>query len=85
MLTEHEDDSGSTICENYTSSQDVVDVVAAAKGVDPMELNPLYDVMDPDALDAVLARDTHVEVTFEYADCLVVVRPDSITVDAREQ
>lgn len=85
MLIEHGGDGGSTSCENYTSSDDVVDVVAAARGVDPMELDPLYDVIDPDALDAVLARDTDVEVAFEYADCLVVVRPDSITVDAKEQ
>jgi hypothetical protein len=33
----------------------VVEAVATAEGVDPIELNPLNDTIDPDALDALFA------------------------------
>jgi hypothetical protein len=33
----------------------IVDTLAEAKGVDPLELDPLYDVVDPDALDALFS------------------------------
>lgn len=37
-------------------SQSVVEAVADAEGVDPLELSPpLYEVIDPDALDRVFA------------------------------
>jgi len=34
-------------------SEAVVEALADAKGVDPLELEPLYEVIDPDALDAL--------------------------------
>ncbi|HMB50116.1 HalOD1 output domain-containing protein [Natronoarchaeum rubrum] len=34
-------------------SEAVVEALADAKGVDPLELEPLYQVIDPDALDAL--------------------------------
>jgi len=34
-------------------SEAVVEALADAKGVDPLELDPLYDAIDPDALDAL--------------------------------
>lgn len=34
-------------------SEAVVEALADAKGVDPLELDPLYEVIDPDALDAL--------------------------------
>lgn len=60
-------------------SAKVVSAVADAKGVDPLELDPLYDVIDADALDAIFgptegeaARAS--KLTFRMADCRVVVR-----------
>ncbi|MXR42643.1 hypothetical protein GRX01_15020 [Halobaculum sp. WSA2] len=52
----------------------VVARVASVSGVDPLELPPLYDVIDPDALNAIFSgraedgSDGGVTVSFEYAD-----------------
>ena len=56
-------------------SQRVINAVADAKGVDPLDLDPMYDTIDPDALDA-LFRDGEAslagtELRFEYEDCEV--------------
>lgn len=69
----------------------VIREVAAREGVDPTELStPLYDVVDPDALDS-LVRSTQnrgegagLQIRFRYCD--YVVRVDgSGTVTVREQ
>lgn len=55
----------------------VVRAVADAKGVDPLDLDPLYDVIDGDALDAMFAeRDGSdpLELRFTMAGCEVVVQ-----------
>jgi hypothetical protein len=36
----------------------LVDLVARAEGVDPVELNPLYYTIDPDQLDSICDPDT---------------------------
>lgn len=49
------------------ASTTVVKMVASLEGVDPVELSPqLYQVVDPDALDALLETDS-VQVTFTLA------------------
>lgn len=52
----------------------VVDAVAAAAGVSPLQLEPIATVIDPDALNAVF-RDgqTGVHVEFEYCGYVVSV------------
>lgn len=58
----------------------IVKAVARSAGVDPTELSPLYETVDPDALDALvtsLADGTgqeHFSVQFTYAGREVVVR-----------
>nr|WP_233340992.1 HalOD1 output domain-containing protein [Haloprofundus sp. MHR1] len=56
----------------------VVLAVAEARNVDPLELEPLYNVIDPDALNAIFssAGPTHdsVELEFAMAGCQVTVR-----------
>jgi hypothetical protein len=49
-------------------AQRVVTTVAQAKGVDPTELRPLTEVVDPDSLDelADAARNDTVQIYFEY-------------------
>jgi hypothetical protein len=49
-------------------SQAVVEAVASAEGLDPLELPvPLYDAIDPDALDALFQDDdTDGRVEFSY-------------------
>ena len=59
------------------STADVVERVAQAKDVDVLALDPIYDAVDPDALDSLLATSTAaVEVTFEYEGHVVTVCDD---------
>lgn len=70
-------------------SERVVEAVATAAAVDPLSMEPLYDSIDPDALDAVCSSGTgrgagsnDVEVTFSYLGFRVTVHaPDRITVE----
>lgn len=75
--TEYEDDS---------ASEAVIVAVSAVEGVDPIDLETLYDRINPDALDtlmdehAVVRDDSAIEVTFQYSGYRVSVRNDgSIT------
>lgn len=59
---------------------EIVNAVATATGRDPNTLPPLYNVIDPDALDMLMNRppsighkDASVEVTFAFADTTVTV------------
>ena len=59
----------------------IVTGVAALEGVDPMSLPPLFDAVDPDALEAIFAttesgskRSGH--VGFNYADHQITVSFD---------
>lgn len=59
--------------EPHTPSEAVVYSVAEQEGVEPEELNPpLYDVIDPDALETVFRGSTG-QITFEYHGYLVTV------------
>lgn len=64
--------------EDEDISETVINAVADAKGVDPLDLDPLCDVIDPDALDAlfnpVFAGASVTRLGFEMADCDVLVR-----------
>lgn len=62
---------------NKPVSLRVVDEIADKEGTSPLELEPLYDVVDPDALDALFQSDS-AEGTFEftYHGYHVVVRED---------
>ncbi|WP_252699659.1 HalOD1 output domain-containing protein [Natronosalvus vescus] len=75
-----------------STSQSVVEAVAEAEGVDPLELSPpLYDVIDPDALDQVFAPTSmesrmEGEVTFSYNGYEVTVCGDGyVTVEERNE
>ncbi|MEA5389576.1 HalOD1 output domain-containing protein [Haloarculaceae archaeon H-GB2-1] len=61
----------------------VVTALAAHEGVDPTRLEPpLYDVIDPDALDELFTgfegnpSEPPAVVTFRYGDCVVEVTSD---------
>lgn len=61
-------------------SEAVVDAVAAFDGSSPLELPPLYDAIDPDALDAVFDAHLHTgprpsgTIDFPYHGYLIRVR-----------
>lgn len=68
-------------------SRSVIRAVASVNGTDPMEMQPLYDAIDPDALDRVFesAPDrprplTDGLVSFRFSDCHVTVYADGRTV-----
>lgn len=59
----------------------IVDEICQAKGVTQADLPPLYDAVDPDALDELLStsqqhRDAEFIVTFTYGGYQVTVTDD---------
>lgn len=65
-------------------SEAVVLATAEQTGRSPLELPPLYETIDPDALDAAVQRSESCRVTFEYADCEVTVGGfDRVSVDRK--
>lgn len=69
----------SGIDQNDSLSEAVVEAVADAEGVEPTELQPLYDVIDPDALDSLFRpqfdgrHPSRGEITFRYHGYVVHV------------
>ncbi|WP_254663423.1 HalOD1 output domain-containing protein [Haladaptatus sp. W1] len=62
-------------------SQHVVFEVAEQANVQPNELPPLYDFIDPDALDTVVASNPDLELSFSFAGYRVTIDgEDSIQV-----
>lgn len=67
---------------SHRFSEGVVQAVAGSEDVDPMQLQPLYDVIDLEALDALFQRTadgapaTTGSVRFAYAGKTVVVHSD---------
>jgi hypothetical protein len=53
----------------------VVDAVAAAEGVSPAEIEPIYDAVDPDAVDALLETPS-AAVSFCYCGYRVEIDRD---------
>lgn len=74
-------DSGQTSTHSLTVT--VVEQVANRENVDPLELPPLHDAIDPDALDALFDKpEAAVDgVTFRYQGYEVVVEgPERVRV-----
>lgn len=70
-------------------SDRVITAVADAKDMEPMELDPLYGAIDPDALDALYEQSgldrtrSPKQLKFTYCGCEVVIDNDAtITVSA---
>ena len=42
--------------ENVRPSDAVIEALSEAEGVSPLDLDPLYDVIDPDAIDRIFER-----------------------------
>lgn len=66
--------------QTLSASETVVGRIAKYEGIDPAELSPLYDVIDPDALDSFIngadRRDTAAEIQFSYHGYTVTVSTD---------
>lgn len=65
-------------------SEAVVLAVSNLTGTDPLELDPLYHVIDPDTLDAVFERGpeggVEAEITIEFNGCTATVTHDTVHV-----
>lgn len=69
------------VCREGEISQTVIRSVAEAKGVDPLDLEPLYSVIDPDALNKLFrpslgAPNPSLTLQFSMAGCDVEIRGD---------
>jgi hypothetical protein len=70
------------VSENETLTESIVLAVADAVETDPLDLEPLHDSVDPDALDqlfppaSVDVDSVRGRVEFRYADCDVTVHAD---------
>jgi len=65
------------VTDDVALSTAVVEAVSASTGRPVSDLPPLYDAVDPDALDALFAdRAADGWVRFRYADHVVEVRAD---------
>jgi hypothetical protein len=66
----------------------VVKAVAEALDAEPLEIDPLFVAVDPDALDELFASnrsDGSLECSFRYEGCTVSVRSDGeVRVSARD-
>lgn len=71
--------------EDESPSEAVLRSVATITGVTAVELDPLYETIDPDALDALFEGNAPASVTFFYAGCRVVVEPDRVRVETRHR
>lgn len=58
-------------------SEQIVRAVADTVDTDTLELPPLYEAIDPDALDRLIEGMTSGEISFIYAGYEVTVRSDS--------
>lgn len=86
-----ETDSPTTTADATRPSVRVVEAVADAKGIDPLDVEPLSHAVDPDALDALFApradatpRDADASLQFTFAGHTVVVDADGTVVVAEE-
>ncbi|MXR21494.1 HalOD1 output domain-containing protein [Halobacterium bonnevillei] len=70
--------------ERQTVSERVIQKVATASGTDALELPPLWDAIEPDALDTLVAGMVDGEVSFAYAGYDVTVTSDE-TISLQER
>lgn len=70
---------GDTITSTQSSpSLEIVDRVAEMEEQDPLDLPPLYDSIDPDALDRLSKSN---KIQFEYAGYKITIDSGTIRID----
>lgn len=87
-MTETASGEFTTTCRDEQVSETVITAVATAIDADPLEMDPLYDSIDPDALDRLCGPSTAsptLQLQFSLAGCEVEVRGDgTVTVTPPE-
>jgi hypothetical protein len=78
--------------ENEPISQTVVTAVAEVTGCDPIELDPLYEYIDPDAMDALFhprsnddVDQSELHIEFSYTTYRVTVTKDYVHISNSEK
>ncbi|ELY49217.1 HalOD1 output domain-containing protein [Natronolimnohabitans innermongolicus] len=65
--------------EKNTPVNAVIEAVAETTDSDPLDLPPLYDAVDPDALNTLITgAETNTRVQFQYAGFDVVVQDEEV-------
>jgi len=65
-----------TAADEQRPSMALVSLVAAVTNTDPVDLEPLYNAIDPEALDSLCTPDASFSsIEFEYVGHTVVVEP----------
>lgn len=70
----------------------IVTAVSSVRNCTPLELEPLYSIIDPDAMESLFQRDPsgaaadeNRRLSFTYADCTVTVGIDTVSVEHHER
>jgi hypothetical protein len=64
-----------------TPSEAIIMLIASQKDIEPTEMPPLYETIDPEALDTLFQKKPSGFVVFEYANCEVIVQEcENITI-----
>lgn len=79
------DGAGDGVGTQGTTTDRIIEAVAAASGRDPFDLPPLWNVIDAEALDALFAPtkaglERSGRVEFTYCDFLIEVEDGVVTV-----
>lgn len=62
---------------------DLIDAVADLEGVDPAQLPPIYNTIDPEPIAALInGSGTEFELTFEYQGFEIRITPDRYQITA---
>ncbi|AHG00304.1 hypothetical protein HALLA_17355 [Halostagnicola larsenii XH-48] len=62
---------------------DLIDAIAEVKEVEPSQLPPIYDTIDPEPIAALINDSgTDFELTFEYEDLQIRITPDRYQISA---
>lgn len=71
-----------TLGDDESPSTSVVKATALLTDTSPLDLDPLYDVIDPEHLDGMVRSSSDdpgsVEISFRYSGCEVTVTPAAV-------
>ncbi|OVE83147.1 HalOD1 output domain-containing protein [Natronolimnobius baerhuensis] len=73
-----------TIQRGESASTAVVSALAAYTDQPPESVGPLYDIVEPDALDALVDHQGELTVRFVHEGTEIVVTTDSVRINAAE-
>lgn len=64
--------------EDSPASELIIETVANLSGIDPLELPPIFETIDPDSLDTLIREMDEGEISFDYADYTISVNSQKV-------